>query len=575
MPIVSSCRYERSDYVIQPDKYALIRTFPEDSAEKVVYIHEIFYNDDRGAQNYDLLVTKYSVLKSTYPFQAEVSADNTGIDEKELLLHFGDFERMGTRDDAEILHVQDICSARDFVLGTEMSSDGVDYVLRPPLGESNCSKDRLGPALTFADLHGCEPFCRFGIRSTENRNDVCITPISNGLLRSHDRWRRRTFNGCNPLVFDCTPQVLGPSEGFSQAGYGIQAALGFDQEYHMTWKVCTPQQCETAFSKFGSKSYQMRHHSSQVYDGSSSLEVFDEFGSGVIQPPLLHGPPPTVALVAGEHQFFRLTDENKLMPSAEEFLKPWEIVVAATRSSLDPDFVVGLLSPTSLHPSTVRSFSKSILQLLERRLSVHIKLSPQCDHTSSLHRNLLIVVASPYCDSLPWDASGPFTDTDSYASGDDLISDLSFENPRTMPETSRGFVCSHPRQEFPGVEDDQQPKLIYNHQTGIYRDSARTNRRNALDTSTIYNSPRSMTHPTRKDFLTVRELARLQGFPDDFVFYGSNKLQYRDVCCALPPTVARTTGETILRVIRNSTVITVDDQRRNKRARQENQDEGT
>jgi hypothetical protein len=40
-----------------------------------------------------------------------------------------------------------------------------------------------------------------------------------------------------PLVFDLTPNVLGPSEGFSQAGFAVQAAMGFDQEHHVTWKV--------------------------------------------------------------------------------------------------------------------------------------------------------------------------------------------------------------------------------------------------------------------------------------------------------------------------------------------------
>lgn len=328
--------------------------------------------------------------------------------------------------------------------------------------------------------------------------------------------------------------------------------------------------------KFSSKSLQMRHHSSQVYDGSSSLDVLDEFRSGVIQPPsLLRRPAPMVALVAGEYQYFRLNDKNKLMPSAEEFLKPWEIVVAAAKSSIGPDFTVALLSPTLLHPSIGHKFSTCILKLLEQRLSVHIKLSPQCDHASSLHRNLLIIVASPYCDSLPWDVSGPFTDTETYASGDDLISDLAFENPRTMPETSRGFVCLHPRRDSSSVEDNQQAKFIYNHQTGQHLDSAKKTRANAPDISTVCNSPRSMIHPNRNDLLTIRELARLQGFPDDFLFYGSKKLQYKDVCCALPPTVARMTGETILRVIRNSTVMTADDQRPNKRARQEHQDVGT
>lgn len=43
----------------------------------------------------------------------------------------------------------------------------------------------------------------------------------------------------------------------------------------------------------------------------------------------------------------------------------------------------------------------------------------------------------------------------------------------------------------------------------------------------------------RGDLLTVRELARLQGFPDDFVFYGSKERQYEQVLEAFPPPVAK------------------------------------
>ncbi|KAL1983481.1 hypothetical protein VTN96DRAFT_10302 [Rasamsonia emersonii] len=48
-----------------------------------------------------------------------------------------------------------------------------------------------------------------------------------------------------------------------------------------------------------------------------------------------------------------------------------------------------------------------------------------------------------------------------------------------------------------------------------------------------------LAHPERGDLLTVRELARLQGFPDDFVFYGSKERQYEQVLEAFPPPVAK------------------------------------
>ena len=45
----------------------------------------------------------------------------------------------------------------------------------------------------------------------------------------------------------------------------------------------------------------------------------------------------------------------------------------------------------------------------------------------------------------------------------------------------------------------------------------------------------------------MREIARLQGFPDDFVFY--DKDAYGQVLAAFPPPVAMLIGQTILRTI--------------------------
>ena len=45
----------------------------------------------------------------------------------------------------------------------------------------------------------------------------------------------------------------------------------------------------------------------------------------------------------------------------------------------------------------------------------------------------------------------------------------------------------------------------------------------------------------------VREIARLQGFPNDFVFYDSDP--YAQVVAALPPPIAMRIGQAILRTI--------------------------
>jgi DNA (cytosine-5)-methyltransferase 1 len=52
--------------------------------------------------------------------------------------------------------------------------------------------------------------------------------------------------------------------------------------------------------------------------------------------------------------------------------------------------------------------------------------------------------------------------------------------------------------------------------------------------------------------LTVRMAARLQGFPDDWKFYGGKTAQYRQVGNAFPPPVAKAVAEQIRDVLRGS-----------------------
>ena len=57
---------------------------------------------------------------------------------------------------------------------------------------------------------------------------------------------------------------------------------------------------------------------------------------------------------------------------------------------------------------------------------------------------------------------------------------------------------------------------------------------------TVVNVRKSMwIHPALNRALSIREAARLQTFPDSFVFYGTKDSQYQQVGNAVPPALAK------------------------------------
>jgi DNA (cytosine-5)-methyltransferase 1 len=66
---------------------------------------------------------------------------------------------------------------------------------------------------------------------------------------------------------------------------------------------------------------------------------------------------------------------------------------------------------------------------------------------------------------------------------------------------------------------------------------------------TINTGHRSHFHYKYNRIPTVRESARLQSFPDDFIFYGNKSQQYRQVGNAVPPKLGFHVANAILKFL--------------------------
>ena len=95
--------------------------------------------------------------------------------------------------------------------------------------------------------------------------------------------------------------------------------------------------------------------------------------------------------------------------------------------------------------------------------------------------------------------------------------------------------------------------------TNTYTDAARTQNTIYLrlnydePSGTVVNVRKSMwIHPTLDRAISVREAARLQTFPDNFVFCGSKDKQYQQVGNAVPPIMAKSIAEKLAQTLKKN-----------------------
>lgn len=73
----------------------------------------------------------------------------------------------------------------------------------------------------------------------------------------------------------------------------------------------------------------------------------------------------------------------------------------------------------------------------------------------------------------------------------------------------------------------------------------------SMTVDTRFGSARNFLHPSKHRSLTVREAARIQGFPDNFEFLGSIQDQFKMVGNAVPPPMARALGDEVMKYLRS------------------------
>lgn len=90
------------------------------------------------------------------------------------------------------------------------------------------------------------------------------------------------------------------------------------------------------------------------------------------------------------------------------------------------------------------------------------------------------------------------------------------------------------------VGDDVDLKHAFN---GKYRRLRSDGDSFTVDTR--FGDPRYFLHPSQHRGFTVREAARIQGFPDSYIFHGVMRDQYRMIGNAVPPPMGRMIAKTI------------------------------
>ena len=103
------------------------------------------------------------------------------------------------------------------------------------------------------------------------------------------------------------------------------------------------------------------------------------------------------------------------------------------------------------------------------------------------------------------------------------------------------------------VPEGKNYKSLPEEYRGMYKyNEALTRYSSSKPSLTINTGHRSHFHYKHNSIPTVRESARLQSFPDDFIFYGTKTEQYKQVGNAVPPKLGRAIANEVEKYLKRS-----------------------
>lgn len=351
-------------------------------------------------------------------------------------------------------------------------------------------------------------------------------------------------------VLDLFCGAGGLSLGFQNAGFNISGGVEFDKEIMKTHEKNFPNAINICAD--------IRNITDE--------QVLEQFGNRVDV--IIGGPPCQGFSAANKWQSEEeKIEKNRLFYEYIRFikiLKPKVFVIENVRQILTKEDgyakkeimrITGELGYTVSEPRVLIASDYGVPQKRERAIFVGVRndLNTEFDY-DYIQKKKKVTVREAISDlyGIQTDGEAPFK----------LNNPPESDYEKMMREHSQDIISNH-FTKFP--KEIVQKRMSYVPQGGNWRDvpvelwdTQRSNRHSSAyrrlkedDVSiTIDTGHMNYFHPLENRVPTVRESARIQSFPDDFIFEGSRTNQYLQVGNAVPPLMAQAVGEAIMKLLK-------------------------